>query len=322
MTETREQAPTEQHKVDWVLYRTPARFAELAALNAGVVLEPLASGQPVEDMDPRVVAGMAALSKDMVTAIVVDHSEMPETAWLLKRHRAIRSAGKFNGLHSIPLGVPEHLAKRNTPPRTLFEIANEVLFDAEGNPTPERVGEAVEHKPQTPDVVDAVDMAFSNRDIDLSDKQNLSLTTDIFNALIADYSKRYFDVDHPSSKETLEELVGTWIKSLGSSSSPFYAVVRQEVIKRVFFATDPSNSKIEESLSIFNRAMASLIELETRVTDPDLLSELQDPVLEAIDKRLELYTPYQRSSVLMDIPNSKFIARLPGTVTKMRFFSV
>jgi hypothetical protein len=154
---------SEEVVTDTVQHRSH-EFAELAALNAGVVLDPLRISIPVKELDTAVIKGIAGLSANFVKDVIDGHTDgLDERTLFLKRFKEIRILGTptpqtpLIGESALPADVTTNKKREKSVSKPFDQVVEELLFHHGGEePDLSKIPEIVNKRPTSPDAIFAI----------------------------------------------------------------------------------------------------------------------------------------------------------------------
>jgi hypothetical protein len=246
-----------QEKVPIVL-----TFLERLQLNEGTLIEPLAGGDPPEQLDPDTVSGIVSLPKEFVREIIEGYTLEDETQALLLRYRDIRNYGRLQANRESSEQVYTVQAPRPKRPevaqRTFEEIVKESLFDGPDALRLDRISGLVAKKPRDWRTSLTIIRTIGER-YDLGASQNQSLAESVAEALEVAHDRHLFN--KTAIRVHLPELyIGSWISHLDETSPGFERSTYTDLILRCISSIrrDTSTDEMLVILSGFTLGMKKL----------------------------------------------------------------
>jgi hypothetical protein len=245
----------ETYNPDWVIYKAPPTFHELATLNAGVILEPLVSDQPIEELGSFVTHGLANMSGHEVKKVIGEHTELgdkngpsDEYRTLLARFKLIKCSVPPSALGDFGYPVAEvaEPAPIQSQPRTANEIYSKMLFGGVEKPNYEKIAVIVARNPHDPKTLTSLENLFVENGFDLNDLQKPELYKPFAVATAA--ALHHYIVKDPrtaAGKATIEQMGVDWTKSVGDSVTDVGRGIRIGVVKAIVDLADPAHTDPE-----------------------------------------------------------------------------
>lgn len=240
-------------------------FKELAMLNAGVILEPLASGTPVIEFDENLVLGLSGLSSKLVKETVRDHAfEGEETLLLLDRFREIKARANSLRAESIPLTEKEAPKKERKTPRhpSLEELIERYVFSDPDEPNFANIPAIIAKQPSSPELLETLFKTFSKHRVQYEvDDENEPL--ELFTAIHTGYEKYLFGKPNYTEDQSLIRITSNWLASMKPSEPVELSVIKQLIIAQAIDMHDPQrtlaglNKMTEVVTDRISRALAS-----------------------------------------------------------------
>lgn len=273
-------------------------FGHLAQLNAGVILEPLISTQPIEELDPFVTQGLASLSGHSVKAVIADHAELgdafrpsAEFTNMLRRYKEIRCSVPPSVISNAGYPIAEGLDRSTTetqPNRTTEEIYGELLFgDGSQAPAFEKISAIIARNPRDPATLTFIEKLFQDNgfEIDHPDQQELR---DAFAAATArGYAKHMLGRRGTLSNVEFEALAVDWTSSIPDGITQTGKGLRVGIVKTVIDRVDPAYEDAEFALSFTKSILAETDEIYHRYggnsdESASVLKSIEQPLFERL----------------------------------------
>jgi len=260
-------------------------FEDLAKLNAGVILDPLVSAQPVEELDPFVARGLASLSGHAVKEVIAGHTE-PGTEFraLLNRYKQIRCSVPPSALGEFGYPVAgepdEPTRERRRQQRSATEVFSEMIFGHGDEPDFDKLDVVIKRNPRDPSTLTFLEKLFAENGFDLDDPDKPKIYKSFAGATAQALQHNIFVAPRggvvPGNNE-LERLAVEWIKSLPDSVSDVGRGLRIGMIKSIIETADPKSE------------------------DPNFASHFLEKVLSAADKLVKNLTDTSDSTDVLSI---------------------
>lgn len=250
-------------------------FENLAKLNAGVILEPLVSPQPIAELDPFVARGLASLSGHAVKEVIASHTEPgSEFRTLLNRYKQIRCSvppsalGEFGypvaGEPDEPTREPRHRQ------RSAEEVFSEMIFGKGDDPDFDKIDVVVKRNPRDPSTLTFLEKLFAENGFDLDDPEIPKLRKSFAGATAQAIHHNIFVNPRggvvPSNSE-LERLAVEWIQSLPESVSDVGRGLRIGMIKSVIESADPKSVDPNFAAHFLEKVLSAADKLVKNLTD-------------------------------------------------------
>lgn len=284
-------------------------FEDLAVLNAGVILAPLAEDTPIYDIPGSVIQGLASLPRRMVKTVVIDHTEPGlETRQLIERFDAIVQSAKNQ--REVLAGPVEHdkainglkTRRKAEEAKTLEQEIGEVLdFSNPDQPVFDGLSKVIERHPNDPALVEIVYESFSTNGHDLSDlHKNGDLAEKVMGEMAKGYDKRLFNAKRLENNQIILATMQTWCNSITNKDGLFTGYVKSSVIEGFMKAYDPEKTTagVKQLVGFMHSFFKQKIEVEK--LGYDIYRFSLKSIFMNLGKKLRQYPPHIKNSVKSD----------------------
>lgn len=307
MPEPREQLHTEQHTVDWEFYRDPADFAALTRLNAGELLRPLASLDPVESLHPFVRHGLALMSTKEVKKVIEGHVELGEDRkdgedarpsqeflLLLARFKTIKCSVAPNVLETAgyPLsGDPKKSDDSNEADSATEQRYFSLLFSKDdGSPNFDAIPEIIAENPKDPETTNLLVKLLKKGGIDIDNRKADAHFDDFATAIGIGYAENLLTEDGKVvSNSELKQIAENWIRSLDTANSELSLETRLTVISAVIDHADPYEMNYAFALDLIKGTAKATWEMAPKILGIKKRERLVTEIREIIMKKMSPY---------------------------------
>ncbi len=295
--------------IDWVIYRDPAGFAELSRLNAGVILEPLVSMEPAEEIHPYVGIGLSLMSSKEVKKVIADHTEPGEEyKALLKRYKDIK--------HSIPSGLlggygypvaeaaTSDASAQTQARQTPEEIYSKLLF-GKGEPDYDKIAPVMARNPKSPDNITFLEELFAAQGYDLDDPINNEVRIEFSTAVAKAIGKFMFNPRRPLTERELCGMAVDWVSKLGDARFLRGVGLRLGGIKAFMNNVDPYNQNVDTMLALARSVIEASNNLSGVLEEKPamgiaLISKIEELLFERFKKYGSVEIAYLKDSLGRD----------------------
>lgn len=266
-------------------------FYELAVLNQGQVLEPLASEVPVRDLSPEVIEGLSRLPKSFVRDIIDGHTERPQTTELVVRYKEIKRVFAERAAKPVtPETETKHHKPRReyTPPKPLEEIIEDLIFKGQEEPQVDRLSLVVAKDPSNPVLIHKVDEAFRKKGQALDEPANAQLSGLAKEAIWKGYNRYLFTNNLQGDDQRQHKLLRRWISCLEEAPSDFGLGLQHKVIKKVISESDPAHA-LSPFIPLLSSGVDAISQAMSVLSDYEGGGVLYLPVIDALKAKLKTY---------------------------------
>lgn len=222
-------------------------FIELAKLNAGVILEPLASDRPVFELPDSLVQGLASLPKPMVKEVIKDHTEPGiEARILLDRFDETVTLAKSERESLLDHSIAQPKLK-DRKPRTNQEkltIDEEVkkCMDANNEVDFDELSRVINRHPTDPRIIDSIDSMFNEAGIELDLHENEEITRKLIKSITKSHTRYLWTTARMENNTALFRLIEDWSRSLTVNDSVFSLASKYATIEIAMSKYNPQNN--------------------------------------------------------------------------------
>lgn len=246
-------------------------FADLAELNNGVVLRPLASDVPIGDLHPQVISGLGSLSGQFVKGIIRGHSfiddNQAEEQALLARYKAIKG---YHGYLSslLPEGsvvAPTTSRGREVEPVSLADLIQQTVFADPEKPKFHKIPSIIAKRPTDPDVIIILDAKCKENgydfdaDDDGSDPKARAMQQEFGHYVANGYNKYLFGNKAYTDPIAMRKFLQAWIMKLPESVGRVCENLRYNVVD-VAVSRLAMRADTKHAITLLNRLLANAID--------------------------------------------------------------
>lgn len=267
-------------------------FIDRFRLNEGALLEPLAGSEPIDQLDPETVSGIADLPKELVQETIRDYTIADEALPLLVKYRDIRVLNRLNEESNRALIEPRtHVApkpqRREVPKKPFEDLAREKLFADPDTPALNQISSLVAKKPKDWRILQTICRVLTEHH-DLDDANDQTFANSVAETFRVAYSRHLFNKD--SSKQNLpEDYIGPWIAGLLEAKPGFEQSIQTELIKKSIESIRPDAS-VNQMLVIITGYTLGMSKLKHELGEDDSkLASIVESIMATMTAKLHQY---------------------------------